>query len=166
VTGAVVAMDHGLTVAPGPARLAADPTFTRAPDAAPTRASARAAGCATGRATGTTTARGSAFGPPHARSRAGDHMARTPDSMGRPPYGAGNGSSGGTASGGAYATGHRADGGDDERFGPGTDAGDRGRGTARLNAQGADPEKPHGQHGATAHAGPRSTAPTRRRTTT
>jgi uncharacterized membrane protein len=60
-------------------------------------------------------------------------MARTPDDRGRP----------------AFA------GGSDDRYGAGTDAGDRHRGTARLNARGADDEKPHGRHGATARDGER-----------
>ncbi len=83
-------------------------------------------------------------------------MARTPDNMGRPRYGAGfggaqggaqggAGSAQGGAYGGAYATGRRG--------GNGEDAGDRHRGTDRLNAHGADEEKPHGQHGATARDG-------------
>jgi uncharacterized membrane protein len=43
---------------------------------------------------------------------------------------------------------------------PGTDAGDFRRGTARENARGADPAKPHGRHGATAHDGEEERAPT------
>ena len=54
-------------------------------------------------------------------------MARTPDTMSRPTYGGGNGF--------------------------GTDAGDRYRGTDRGNSHGADPEKLHGRHGATARDG-------------
>jgi hypothetical protein len=54
-------------------------------------------------------------------------MARTPDTMSRPRYGGANGF--------------------------GTDAGDRHRGTDRGNAHGADPEKLHGRHGATARDG-------------
>ena len=89
-------------------------------------------------------------------------MARTPDTKGRPGYENGN------AYGGAYATGRRTDGGSTdggstdsgstkggaaEQFGRGTDAGDRHRGTSRGNAHGADADKLHGQHGATAHDG-------------
>lgn len=66
-------------------------------------------------------------------------MPRTPDTMGRPRYGAGFGD--------ARATG------DDNGNGNGRDGGDRNRGTARLNAHGADDRKPHGQHGATARDG-------------
>ena len=58
-------------------------------------------------------------------------MARTPDTTSRPRQAAGS----------------------DEHLGRGTDAGDRHRGTARLNARGADQAKPHGQHGATARDG-------------
>ena len=54
-------------------------------------------------------------------------MARTPDTMSRPRDGGANGF--------------------------GTDAGDRYRGADRGNAHGADPEKLHGRHGATARDG-------------
>jgi uncharacterized membrane protein len=66
-------------------------------------------------------------------------MARTSEKTRRPrdDSDSGSGTDGGTGSDGRS----------------GRDAGDRQRGTARLNARGADDEKPHGRHGATARDG-------------